>query len=73
MTLDNLAPPLYYAAHIGLKAVVYSLFEKNVDINAQRGVYGSALQVASVRGHERVVQILLEIGADIKARGRHAR
>jgi hypothetical protein len=38
-----------------------------VDVNYMRGRYYSALQVAVMRGYERVVQILLEHGADVSA------
>ena len=35
--------------------------------NAQGGSYGNALQAASADGSEKVVQILLEKGADVHA------
>ncbi len=38
-------------------------------INAQGGQYGNALQAASYGGHEKVVQMLLDKGADVKAQG----
>jgi len=38
-------------------------------INAQCGYYGNALQAASSRGHDQVVQALVDKGADINARG----
>jgi ankyrin repeat protein len=43
------------------------LVEKGADVNAQGGRYGSALQAASARGHDQVVQLLLEKGVDINA------
>lgn len=36
------------------------LVEKGADVNAQRGRFGNALQAASQRGHEKVVQLLME-------------
>ncbi|THW54470.1 hypothetical protein D6D19_10716, partial [Aureobasidium pullulans] len=39
------------------------------DVNAQGGEYGSALQAASVKGHDKTVQILLDRGADVNAQG----
>ncbi|CAF9940683.1 hypothetical protein IMSHALPRED_002122, partial [Imshaugia aleurites] len=41
------------------------------NINAQGGEYGNALQVASFRGYEKEVQMLLDKGADINAQGGH--
>ena len=38
-------------------------------INAQGGEYGNALQAASYGGHEKVVTMLLDKGADINAQG----
>ncbi|KAL9105023.1 MAG: hypothetical protein Q9163_000120 [Psora crenata] len=48
-----------------------SMFLRDKQINAQGGRYGNALQAASLRGHEKVVQILLEKGSDINAQGGH--
>jgi hypothetical protein len=36
------------------------LLDNKADVNAQGGYYGNALQAASIRGHEKVVQILLD-------------
>ena len=38
-------------------------------INTQGGRYGNALQAASSRGYDKVVQMLLDKGADIKTQG----
>ena len=38
-------------------------------VNAQRGLYGNALQATSIRGHDKVVQMLLEKGADVNTQG----
>ena len=38
---------------------------KEIDVNAQGGKYGSALQAACYSGEEEVVKILLARGADV--------
>lgn len=45
------------------------LLYKGVDINAQDGEYGNALQAASSGGDDKVVQMLLDKGFDINAQG----
>ena len=42
------------------------LLDKGADVNTQGEYYGNALQAASYRGHDQVVQMLLRI---IKQRG----
>jgi ankyrin repeat protein len=41
------------------------LLSKGADINAQSRDYGNALQVASIKGREKVVELLLSGGAVI--------
>lgn len=41
--------------------------DQGANANAQGGIYGNALQAASYQGHEKVVQQLLEKGADVSA------
>ena len=41
------------------------LLERRADINIQGGYYDNALSAASVGGHEKIVQILLERGAHL--------
>ena len=55
----------------GHEVVIWLLLEKNIDchIHAQGGHYGNALQVASARGHEAVVQLLPEKNTDIHSQG----
>jgi ankyrin repeat protein len=43
--------------------VVEQLLYRGADVNAQGGEYGNALQAASIRGHEKVVELLLSKGA----------
>ena len=42
-----------------------ALLEHGADVNAQGGPYGNALQAACSKGHDNIVQILLEHGADV--------
>ena len=42
--------------------------EKGADVNAQGGWYGNALQAASSEGHEQIVRLLAEKGADFNAK-----
>lgn len=65
----DLAEPLYYAARIGVPAVIKKVMERRIDVNAQGGRYGNALQAASCGGNETVVKMLLEAGADVNALG----
>ena len=39
------------------------------DVNAQGGVYGSALQAASYYDRDRAVEVLLSKGANVNAQG----
>jgi hypothetical protein len=51
------------ASYLGLSAAVGRLMETNADINAQGDLYGTALNAAAYRKHDRVVSILLNAGA----------
>jgi hypothetical protein len=74
---NNLAAPLYYASYLGLVWIVEKLLSPTSDkksaienrVNAQGGEYGNALQAASIGGHEAVVRLLLDKGADVNAQG----
>jgi hypothetical protein len=75
---SDIASPIYYASLLGLDGVLHALIDTCQDnrerkdlVNAQGGHYGNALQAASVEGHEKVVQMLLNAGADINAQGGH--
>ncbi|RYP70409.1 hypothetical protein DL769_004971 [Monosporascus sp. CRB-8-3] len=71
---DNPRPPrpprasrLYYACCIGLIAPARDLISKGADVNARGGLYGNALQAASNRGHQEIVILFLDKGADVNA------
>ena len=51
----------------GYAKIVELLLSKGVDINAQGGFYGNALQAASDRGYKKIVELLPSKRADINA------
>ncbi|PIB00559.1 Vegetative incompatibility protein HET-E-1 [Cercospora beticola] len=51
----------------GLEVVVHELLKCKADPNVKGGFYGNALQAACLIGYERIVQILLDAGADVNA------
>ncbi|KAM7182918.1 Ankyrin repeat-containing domain protein [Rhypophila sp. PSN 637] len=69
--------PVYYASLLGLHTILLGLLSasatfiipRGADVNAQGGKYGNALQAASERGHEAIVRLLLEKGADVNEKG----
>ncbi|KAL5045868.1 hypothetical protein BDW71DRAFT_72141 [Aspergillus fruticulosus] len=74
--VEHIPSPVYYTALLGLESVLNALIassEKPTSIAdmviAQGGVYGNALQAASYQGHDKLVQILLDQGADVNAQG----
>ncbi|KDR83296.1 hypothetical protein GALMADRAFT_58158, partial [Galerina marginata CBS 339.88] len=60
--------PLYYASLAGFHHVLEHLV-LDADVDAQGGIYGNALQAASSGGHETIVRLLLENGADVNVWG----
>jgi ankyrin repeat domain-containing protein 50 len=77
LTLSQIASPVYYASLLGLDGVLHKLIKIRQEhasdgralVNAQGGFYGNVLQAASWGGHEKVVQILMNAGADVHAQG----
>jgi Ankyrin repeats (3 copies) len=68
--LELLPQGLYFASLSGFVEVAVQLIQiYNVDINAQGGMLGNALQAASYGGHKALVELLLSRGADINAQG----
>ena len=76
--------PVYYASLLGLDLVLSKLLcekpsgsgfsalsppEISDLANARGGFYGNALQAASYKGHEKLVELLLDKGADVNAQG----
>ncbi|CAA9959481.1 Arp Ankyrin repeat protein [Pyrenophora teres f. maculata] len=70
-SLDHVPVPLYYATMLGFSTITRLLLDKGADVNVQGGLYGNALQAASLQGHEQVVKMLLDKGADVNAQGGH--
>ncbi|KAJ5155715.1 hypothetical protein N7492_008518 [Penicillium capsulatum] len=75
-SLADIPLPLYYAGLLGLEFVLNRILPVDTGdsrlaetVNAQGGLFGNALQAASNRGHDKVVEMLLDRGADVNAQG----
>ena len=70
-TLHNVPRPLYYASLLGLGQIANELVSRRAlaNLNLAEGHYGSAFAAASAEGHQEVVQMLLENGADVNMAG----
>ena len=66
---DGVASELYYAAFEGLLHEVDYLLNQGIDVNIESGFHGSALQAASIGGHEQIVRLLVDKGADVNMEG----
>ncbi|KAL1974296.1 hypothetical protein VTN31DRAFT_4500 [Thermomyces dupontii] len=64
-------PLMTDASFAGLRHTVELLLKEGVDVNAEGGPFGNALQAASKQGHKRIVELLLQEGADVNAQGGH--
>lgn len=56
-------PSLFIAASIGVRGIVQILLESGHHVN-ERCALGTALETAALRGHDSVLKLLLENGAD---------
>jgi ankyrin repeat domain-containing protein 50 len=75
---SSIASPVYYASLLGLDGVLRGLIDICQDnrerkdlVNAQGGAYGNALQAASFKGHDKIVRMLIDAGADVNAQDGH--
>ena len=66
--LTHCTPSLYYAACLGLTSIATELLKNSSVSVDQEGPSGTPLQIASLKGHEATVLVLLENGADPNAR-----
>jgi hypothetical protein len=70
MVSDEKLNALYAASSQGRKEVV-NLLDKVADVNAQGRTYDNVLPAASYGGHEQVVKLLLNKGADVYQTAQH--
>ena len=65
----KMASPLYYASEAGLVESVKIILSSGANVNAQGGLYRTALIAASSEGHVEVVQLLLakSVHLDLKS------
>ena len=62
-------PPLFIAASIGVRGIVQILLKSGHHVN-ERCTLGTALETAATQGHDSVLSMLLENGADPNLLGR---
>ncbi|KAL9636266.1 MAG: hypothetical protein Q9164_002929 [Protoblastenia rupestris] len=73
--IDKVLSPIYYASLLGLEETLSILVNEHPVIAVSEQIkaqgegyhYGDALQAASSGGHQNIVQLLLEKGADVNA------
>ena len=63
------ATPLYYSALCGLPSLTEQLIvERDMDVNARGGHYGTAIRAALYKRHLSIVHLLIEHGVDVNFR-----
>jgi hypothetical protein len=65
----EIAPPLTYLAFWGADHLVREMINAGADVNAEGGVYHTALQAAAFNGNTTILKFLLENGADVNIIG----
>ncbi|KAI9687708.1 MAG: hypothetical protein M1822_001788 [Bathelium mastoideum] len=65
----QILPPLSEQQKRRCARVVELILDKGVNVNVQTGIYGNALQVASLAGQHKVIKVLLDRGADVNMKG----
>ncbi|KAI9767151.1 MAG: hypothetical protein M1839_004624 [Geoglossum umbratile] len=63
---------LHTVSEYGLFTATDALLKQGVDVNAKGGREGNALVASAGAGHNQIVQLLLENGADVNAKGTHS-
>ncbi|TQB70154.1 hypothetical protein MPDQ_000932 [Monascus purpureus] len=78
MKKNSYGSPLYYISLLGLESTLSSMIAADAEyghlleiVNNQGGYYGNALHAASFKGFDKVVQMLLDHGADVNAQGEY--
>jgi len=65
---------MYHASFLGLTQVVQWLLQQGADVNAASGAgYCYPLSAAAAAGHEAIVRLLLNFGAEIEASDKYSR
>ncbi len=59
--------PYFLSFHGHYELVKVVIFEEQIDVHAQGGLCGNALQAASLRGNKEIMRMLLEKGADVNS------
>ena len=73
--MNIIATSIYYASLLKFDQILLDLnnIEQaesvNMNVNVQERHCGNALQTTSFKGHDKVMQMLLEKGADVNAQG----